>query len=288
MGIEVKNITKRFGDTTALANISLSFNEVKIYGLLGNNGAGKSTLLNIITNRIYPTDGELLIDSEPCADNDRALNKVYMLSEKTLYPDDMKVQRAFDTARLFYTDFDTEKALRLSRQFNLPLNKKISKLSTGFTSIFKLIMAFAVNAPYLLLDEPVLGLDAQNRDLFYRLLLEEYAVQPRTIIISTHLIAEVANLIEHIVIIKDGHILRDMPAEELIADGYTVSGPAALVDDYTLGKEVISSSSLGGLKTVCLAGRKESVTLPEGLEAGKLNLQDYFIQLMNKEGSRHE
>lgn len=288
MGIEVKNITKTFGDTVALANINLNFNEPKIYGLLGNNGAGKSTLLNIITNRIYPTEGELLIDGESCRDNDRALCKLYMLSEKTLYPEEMKVKKAFESGEILYDDFDKDKAYAMAAKFSLPTNKRISKLSTGFTSIFKLIMAFSVNTPYLLLDEPVLGLDAQNRDLFYRLLMEEYAENPRTIIISTHLIAEVANMIEHTIIIKDGRILRDMPNETLQSAGYTISGPSSLVDSYIAGKEVLSVSSLGGLKTVCCAGKADAASLPEGLEMGRLNLQDYFIQLMNKEDNTNE
>lgn len=288
MGIEVKSISKSFGDIRALDQVNLNFAEPKIYGLLGNNGAGKTTLLNIITNCLYPDEGDLLIDGEPCADNDSALSKTYMLSERTLYPDDMRVKKAFASAKIFYPYFDMEKALQLAKDFDLNINKKISKLSTGYKSIFKLIMAFAVNTPYLLLDEPVLGLDAQNRDHFYRLLLKEYAQKPLTIILSTHLIAEVANMIEHTVIIKNGRIIRDLPSEELLADGYTISGPSALVDSYTAGKSIISSSQLGGLKTVCLSGSADSLSMPQGLEIGKLNLQDYFIQLMNQEEQKHE
>ncbi|MBS1348139.1 MAG: ABC transporter ATP-binding protein [Firmicutes bacterium] len=288
MGIELKNITKRFGDTLALDNVCLNFAEPKIYGLLGNNGAGKTTLLNIITNRLFADSGEVMVDNEPAVDNDHALNKLFMLSEKNLYPDGMKVNGAFEQAAIFYKDFSMEQALEMTKQFGLNPRKRINTLSTGYTSIFKLIVALNVNTPYLILDEPVLGLDAQHRDLFYKLLLEKYANSPQTIIISTHLIAEVASLIEQTIIIREGKILRDMPSEELLSGGYTISGPAALVNDYISGKQVITQSTLGGLKTACLAGKPEPATVPENLELGKLNLQDYFIQLMNKEDGANE
>ena len=262
MGIELKNITKRFGDTLALNNINLNFDQPKIYGLLGNNGAGKTTMLNIISNRIFPDSGEVIVDDEQALDNDCALNKIFMLSEKNLYPDGMKVERAFEEAANFYQNFQMDQALEMAKQFGLKTRKKINTLSTGYTSIFKLIVALNVNTPYLLLDEPVLGLDAQHRDLFYKLLLEKYANNPQTIIISTHLIAEVASLIEHTIIIREGKILRDMPSEELLSGGYTISGPASLVNEYIIGKQVITQNTLGGLKTACIAGQPDPVPLP--------------------------
>jgi ABC-2 type transport system ATP-binding protein len=282
MAIELINVSKSFRETLALDQVSLNFGEAKIYGLLGNNGAGKTTLMNIITNRLYPDQGQVLIDGEPCGDNDLALSKIYMLGEKNLYGDDGRVKKALEAAAHFYPGFQMEQAMAMAKRFGLNSRKKISSLSTGYASIFKLIIALNVNTPYLLLDEPMLGLDAQNRDLFYKMLVKKYAEQPCAMIISTHLIAEVANLIEHTVIIRNGRIIENRPSEELLTAGYTVSGPAATVDSYLVGKQVLSQSSLGGLKTACLAGQPEA-KLPDSLEAGKLNLQDYFIQLMNKE-----
>jgi len=282
MAIEICGVSKRFRETLALDQVSVSFGEAKIYGLLGNNGAGKTTLMNIITNRLYADQGQVLIDGENYADHDHALSKVFLLSEKNLYGEDMRVKKALETAAYFYPGFEMERALAMAKQFGLNIRKKTGSLSTGYASIFKLIIALNVNTPYLLLDEPVLGLDAQNRDTFYKLLLQKYAEQPCTVVISTHLIAEVANLIEHTVIIRDGRILENRPTEELLAAGYTVSGPAAAVDDYIAGKQLLSQSALGGLKTACLAGQPQA-PLPAGLEGGKLNLQDYFIQLMSRE-----
>ena len=197
----------------------------------------------------------------------------------------MKVKRALDTAALFYPDFDRAYAEELARQFELPLNKKISSLSTGYGSIFRIVLGLSVNTPYVLFDEPVLGLDAQHRDLFYKLLVQKYAESPCTMVISTHLIAEVADLIEHTIIIRKGRILQDAPTEELTAGCWAVSGPAGLVDGWAAGRDVFTSSVLGGLKTVCVRG-EGTEDLPAGLERRRVGLQEYFISLMEEEDQR--
>lgn len=284
MAIEFQHITKTFGDTRALEDVSLTLEEGKIYGLLGNNGAGKSTLLNILTGRLCPDSGTVTVDGAP-AGSDAALSRLFLVGEKNLYPDDMKVKRALDTAELFYPDFDRAYAEDLARQFELPLNKKINSLSTGYGSIFRIVLGLSVNTPYVLFDEPVLGLDAQHRDLFYKLLVQKYAENPCTLVISTHLIAEVADLIEHTVIIRKGRILQDAPTEALTAACWAVSGPAGLVDGWAAGRNVLTTTALGGLKTVCVRGAVEE-ELPAGLERRRVGLQEYFISLMEEEDQR--
>jgi len=286
MSIEFKQVSKSFGGVRALDDISLTLSEGRIYGLLGNNGAGKTTLLNILTNRLYADRGEVLVDGEPAADNDGALGKLFMAGEQNLYPEDMRVQGAFRATRLFYPAFDCDCANDLAQKFGLDTKKKITALSTGYASIFRLVIALSVNTPYLLLDEPVLGLDASHRDLFYRLLIETYSEHGGTILISTHLIAEVENLIEDVVIIRDGRIVRQMPREQLLGDGYTISGPAGLVDRFLSGREVLSQKKLGGLKTACVRGAADRSGLPAGLEISAVTLQDYFISMMNEGESK--
>ena len=281
MGIAIENVTKRFGKTCALDGVSCTFGENRIYGLLGNNGAGKTTLLNLITNRLYADEGSITVDGEDVRDRNSALEKIFYIGEQNLYPEEMRVEKALRTTAMFYPGFDLEYAFSLAERFKLNTRKKITSLSTGYASIFRLITALSTGAAYLLLDEPVLGLDATNRDLFYRTLLERYTEKPATIILSTHLIGEVAALLSDAVIIHNGRILRCAEVETLLESGYTVTGPAARVDAYASGRKVLSSSTVGGIRTVCIEGQMEN-SLPEGLEAGKLNLQDYFISLMKK------
>ena len=285
MAIELKNVSKSFGGVHALSDVSLSFGGGKIYGLLGPNGAGKTTLLNIITNRLYADSGEVTIDGESAPGRDRALGKVYMMAEQNLFPDSMKVKAALKITADFIPSFDLELAMELAEKFGLPMNKKVKALSTGYSSILRLVLALSANTPYVIFDEPVLGLDAQHRDMFYRLLMEHCGGGGQTVILSTHLIQEAAPLIEHAVIIKGGKILRDASAEELTGAAHTVSGPAGLVDGYIAGRQVLNTTAIGGLKTACVEGEPDS-RVPAGLEVSAMGLQDYFISLMNEEDAK--
>ncbi len=278
--IEIKDITKHYGSVCALNHVSLKFEQSKIYGLLGRNGAGKSTLLNLITNRIFTDNGEIFVDGEPITDNDKALSKIYLMNDKNLYPEKMKIRAVFKWTKSFYPDFDVEYANKLAERFELNLNRTVNSLSTGYSSIFKLIIALSVNTPYIFLDEPVLGLDANHRDLFYRILIEKYSEKPSAIIISTHLIEEIANVIEDIIIIKNGSIIKNESCQELLSQGYTVSGSSSAVDTYIKGKNVLGTDTLGGLKTAYILGTAAH-PLPEQLEISKLDLQKLFIQLTN-------
>lgn len=279
MSLEVRNVTKNYGATCALNQVSVTFEKNKIYGLLGRNGAGKTTLLNVITNRIFPDSGEVLLDGVPSRENDKALRQIYMMSEKDFYPVNMKIKDIFRWTKEFYHDFDMEYANNLANIFELNINKNIKSLSTGYKSIFKVIIALSVNTPYVFLDEPVLGLDANHRDLFYRLLIEKYSELSSTFVISTHLIEEVSSIIEQIIIIKKGNLIRNESRDDLMACGYTVTGKASLVDEYAQGMNIIGCDSIGGLKSAYIIGSIPRERVPEGLEISKMDLQKLFIKL---------
>ncbi|MBS5430788.1 MAG: ATP-binding cassette domain-containing protein [Merdimonas faecis] len=283
-GIEVKNVTKTFQDTTALSQVSLNLEAGKIYGLLGRNGAGKSTLLNLITNRKFPDEGTITLDGATVAENDALLQQVFLINEQNLFPEGMKVKKAFQVTKLFHPSFDEEYALQLCKKFELNTKKKIKSLSTGYQSIFKNILALSVNVPYVFFDEPVLGLDAYHRDLFYKLLIEKYSISPFTAVISTHLIEEVATVIENVIIIKKGTIIKNQSCEELLSSGYCISGTASQIDSYLSSygssQELIGTDSIGGLKTAYLLGTPDSSAV-SGLEVSQMDLQKLFIQLTN-------
>lgn len=279
--IELRNVTKKFGDVTALKNVNITFEENVIYGLLGRNGAGKSTMLNLISNKLFVTEGEILVDGEKTVENDKALSKIYCMSDCNLYPDSCKVKEIFETTKIYYPDFDMDYAMKLAENFELNTAKKIKTLSTGYKSIYKLIIALSCGAPIVFLDEPVLGLDANHRDMFYRSLIERYSDKPATYVISTHLIEEAADVIERCVIIKDGEIIRNEDVSELVSQGYAISGSTLAVDEYCAGKEVIGETTLGNLKTAYILGSCDAKNLPPYLELSKLDLQKLFIQLTN-------
>lgn len=278
--ITINNISKSFKDVVALNDFSVTFGENKIYGLLGRNGAGKSTLLNLITNKIFPDSGEILIDGENVLENDKAFSKMFCMSDKNLYPDSFKIKQAFKWTKEFFPDFNTDYANELAKKFQLNTKKRIKGLSTGYNSIFKLIIALSANTPIVLFDEPVLGLDANHRDLFYKELIKNYSENPRTIIISTHLIEEVSNIIEDVVIIKNGKKILDDSVQNVLARGYSVSGAGGKVDEFIKDKQTIGVDSLGSLKTAHIIGNLDK-QIPTGLEVTKLDLQKMFIQLTN-------
>lgn len=164
--IQIKNITKRYKDVTALDDISFSFEFGRIYGFLGRNGAGKSTLINIIANRIFADQGEVLIDGIPAKENMGVHEKIFCMSEADLYDRDLKVKDHFKWTNRFYNDFDLDKAFELSKKFNLDINKRFKALSKGYQSIFKLIIALSLNVPYVIFDEPVWGLTQTTGNCF--------------------------------------------------------------------------------------------------------------------------
>ena len=281
--ITCTQVSKNFGDIKALDEVSLSFEEGKIYGLLGRNGAGKTTLLNCITGRLFSTGGEIRVDGELALENEKALRKIFYMGQQELYPQEMTVNKVFYWTKQFYGGFDLEYAQALCKKFGLNPKKKTSKLSTGYRSIYKLITALAVDTPYLLLDEPVLGLDAGHREMFYRELLENYGKNPRTIVLSTHLIEEAASLLEEVVILHNGRVMCRKTCEELLHSGYTVSGRQSEVDAFIAGKKVLSQQSIGGLKTAVIYGKAEK-DVPETLETGRMDLQKLFVAMTEENG----
>lgn len=286
--IEIKNITKKYKDVKALDDVSVSFESGKIYGLLGRNGAGKSTLINIIANRIFADEGEILIDGINAKENMGVHEKIFCMSEADLYDRDLKVKEHFKWTSRFYDSFDMNKALELAGKFNLDTNKRFKALSKGYQSIFKLIIALTLNVPYVIFDEPVLGLDANHRELFYSLLLKEFERGGQTLILATHLIEEVANIIEEVVLIDKGRILLQESVETLLATGYSVSGLAQEVDSYCQGRNVIGSEQLGGLKISYILGEKTALPQGSNLQISAMNLQKLFVKLTEKGGNENE
>lgn len=281
--IQIKDVTKRYKDVTALDHVSFSFEHGKIYGLLGRNGAGKSTLINIISNRIFADSGEVLIDGIHAKENMEVHDKIFCMSEADLYDTSLKVKDQFKWIDRFYQDFDKEKAFEIAKQFNLDINKRVKALSKGYQSIFKLIVALSLNVPYVIFDEPVLGLDANHREMFYTLLLKDYEKNERTIIIATHLIEEVANIIEEVVVIDKGKLLLQKDVGSLLEMGYSVSGLTAEVDAYCQDKNVIGYDELGNLKVAYVLGEKTPLPKTGNLSLSAMNLQKLFVKITEKE-----
>lgn len=285
--IEVKKVNKTYNKKQVLKDINITFEENKIYGLLGRNGAGKTTLLNLITDRAVLDSGEITVNGENVYENDNALEKIYFMTERTLYPQDFKVKDILKWTKEFYNNFDNGYALELAKKFSLNINTKIKNLSTGYNSICKIITTLASNAEVLIFDEPVLGLDANHRELFYKLLMESYIEKPKTIILSTHIIEEVSSLIEKVIILNNSKVISTNEAEELLDKAYTVSGLSENIDKFITSKNIVNIEEITSFKSATIIGNltKEDKKLAQDLDLkfSKVELQKLFIYLTEKE-----
>ncbi|PWF99540.1 ATP-binding cassette domain-containing protein [Levilactobacillus bambusae] len=287
-GIEIQHLSKQYEKKTILHDINLKFEPKTIYGLLGRNGAGKSTLLGLISDRIFPTQGRILFNAEMIHDNDQILGQFYLMSEVDLYPNRRRVRQLFRDTEQLYGEFNRKYADELVKKFGLDDSSQYGKLSTGYRTIVKLIIALCVPATYIFLDEPVLGLDANHRDIFYRELVETYTERPRTFVISTHLIEEIANLIEQVVVIKSGRVLVDDSSEALIAESYAITGPKNVVDSFVSGLNVIGSETLGNLKAAYVFGALDDRPIPDVITIEHMDLQKLFVNLTNEEETQND
>jgi ABC-2 type transport system ATP-binding protein len=286
--VEIENVTRKYRGTTALDDVTTKLHKDSITGLLGRNGAGKSTLMRIITGQEFVTSGRVLVDGRPPLEHDAVLRRMIFVKESQIYPD-IKVKRALEAASWFYPNWDHELAAQLINDFALPANRPIKKLSRGMHSAVGIIIGLAARAEITLFDEPYLGLDAVARQIFYDRLLADYAEHPRTVLLSTHLIDEVANLLEHVIVIDHGRVVVDEPADELRGRALTVSGRTAAVDEFVVNRRVLNRQGIGGLSTATIVGPLDDLGSARardlGLELGPVSLQEFVVRTAGTAGT---
>ena len=281
--VRVSGLTKRYGSFTAVDSVDFALEENRIYGLLGRNGAGKTTVMQMLTGQLFPDDGELDVFGRTPAEHADVLRRMCFIAESQRYPDSFKPIHVFKAAPWFFEHWDAEFAERLIHDFRLPLNRYVKKLSRGQLSAVGVIVGLASRAPLTFFDEPYLGLDAVARQIFYDRLLQDYAEHPRTIVLSTHLIDEVANLLEHLLIIDQGRILLDRDADEVRGSATTVAGARATVDAFVADRAVIGRERIGGLASVTIDERlnqADRIRAAElGLELAPVSLQQLIVHM---------
>ena len=266
--IEVRNLTKRYKNTLALDDVSFDIEKDTIYGFLGRNGAGKTTAMSILTAQDSQTSGDVRIFGEHPYENSKVLSRMCFVREGQKYPDDWTPKQAFKAARMFYPHWDDGVAEELIEEFALPLDTRIKKLSRGQNSAVGVIIGLASRAEITFFDEPYLGLDAVARQIFYDRLIEEYSTWPRTIMLSSHLIDEVSNLIERVLVIDGGRIVMDESADDARAQATNLVGDAAVVERAVAGYEIIHRETLGRVTSVTILGVLPTARRNELSEAG--------------------
>lgn len=283
MNIEIRNLTVRYGRTTAIDDLTLNLPAGKIYGLLGRNAAGKTTLLSVLAAFRRPSAGQVLIDGADPYENPGIVERICFVGQRLIGQDDDSVKTVLGLARALRPGWDQSYADRLLDRFEVPRRKSVSSLSQGKHSALGIVLGLASRAPLTILDESYLGLDAPSRYGFYEELLADYVANPRTVILSTHLIDEVGSLFEEVVIIDRGRLVLHEETDVLRARGASVTGPAEAVDRFVDGLTVLSEQRLGPTKSATVYGRlgpeRNLAARALDLELGPVGLQDLFIHL---------
>jgi ABC-2 type transport system ATP-binding protein len=283
--VQVRDLTVRYGATTALDTVSFDLRPGVITGLLGRNGSGKTTFLSVAAAFRRATSGTVLVDGEDPWENPRVMGGTCLVRESgdVLADEPIKENLAFLEQRR--PTFDRPSAEALLDRLEIDASKRPDKLSRGQRSAFGVVVGVATRAPLTLLDEVHLGMDAPARYAFYDALLADWIEHPRTIVLSSHLIGEIERLLEDVVILDHGRVLAADDAATLREQGLTVTGPADAVDAFVAGRRVVARQTLGRTAQATVVG-----TAPDdgtraraaGLELGAVGLQDLFVHLTGR------
>lgn len=210
--IEVIEVKKKFGRKEVLDNVSFNIKKGEITTLLGMNGVGKSTILKIIMDLVKKDSGEVLIDGDALTENN--LDKLAFVPDVKNTYRGMSIKESFAYMECFYDKWDSKKAYRMLEEFELKDTEKIDKLSKGNLEKIKIILGFAQNADYILMDEPFSGIDIFTREMFLKSLIN-YVNEDVAILLTTHEIKDIENIADRVLMIKDGVIKEDFYMEDM-------------------------------------------------------------------------
>lgn len=277
-GITVEHVTKRYGHEEALKDVSGHFERGRIHGLLGRNGAGKTTLMSIICNHIFKTSGTIHIDGADPAENADLLGRTCFIHEDQRWHDVYTMRMIIGSASRFYPDWDDALADRLAARFELPLNTRARKMSRGQRSALAVTIGLSSHAQYTFLDEPYLGLDATAREIFYEELAKAQADDPRTFIMSTHLIDECAALLETVTILHEGRVMVAGDVEDATGDAWCFTGMKGEADRILAGVEILSTSTMGEMCSMVFRGKLDGEQLAALRASSTMRLRHATLQ----------
>lgn len=202
--LEAKQLTKRYDRLAALSDVNFALPTGKIVGLLGPNGSGKTTLIKIAAGLLTPTSGQILIAGQPAGTKTKAI--VSYLPDRLALPDWMRVSDALCYFQDFFADFDGARAMEMLKRLSVPPEMHIRALSKGMREKLQLVLTMARRAKLYLLDEPIGGVDPATRDYILETIIGNYEPES-TILISTHLIADVEKVLDEFLFLKNGCVV---------------------------------------------------------------------------------
>lgn len=291
--IEIKNVSKTYGDVKSLENINSTIAAGSIYGLIGSNGSGKSTLLRIMSGIMRGDEGQIDYDGESVFENPDVKKSFVFLSDEQYFLPGSTLEEMAGIYASFYPNFSREKYHELAKLFNLPYDRKINTFSKGMKKQASVLLALASNVKYILCDETFDGLDPVMRQLVKKLLANEVVTNGMTAVIASHNLREIEDICDHIGLLHKGGILFESELDSLKREIHAVQ--IVLEDDIKVGDvfadfHVVSSTKRGSLSTIVVRGERDAVEAaakaasPQFCEIIPLTLEEIFISEMEERG----
>src|SRR5690349_4162769 len=277
--IESRGLRKAFGTTVAVDGVDLRVEEGRILGLIGPNGAGKTTALNAIVG-LTPYQGELkVLGRDPWTERDQLMRDVCFIADVAVLPRWMRVSQALEYLAGVHPRFDRAKAEAFLAKTAIKRASKVRELSKGMVTQLHLALVMAIDARLLVLDEPTLGLDILYRKQFYDSLLNDYFDRRRTIVVTTHQVEEVEQILTDVMFINHGRIVLDCSMEDFEARYLEVSTRPERLSEARALKPMHERQVLG--RSILLFDRADRDRLATIGDVRTPSIADLFVAMMS-------
>ncbi|MBM7097477.1 ABC transporter ATP-binding protein [Bacillus sp. H-16] len=282
--VTCSHLTKTYREKKAVNDLSVSIEENKITGIIGRNGAGKTTFLQIVAGFQKPTSGEVMVFGENPFNSLNASANTIFINDTMNLPNSLTVYEILESAASFYPNWDKELAERLFEYFSFQRSQRHDRLSKGMRSTFNMILGLSSRCPLTIFDEPTTGMDAAVRSDFYRALLKDYLAHPRTILLSSHHLNEIEELIEDVFLIKDGTGHLYLSVSDLKEYGVGIQGPDEQVEEWIEGIDVFHKRDIPVNKSYAVIKREDLRSGYEkaGLTVSPVSATDMSMYLTEK------
>lgn len=288
--LKVINVSKNFSDKEALKNISLEVKKGTIVGLIGPNGAGKSTLLRTIVDIYNPDSGEVIIKGEDIHDNYKLKEIIGYVADRNDFFNSYKINEIINYYKLAYRNFDIDRFYELNAIFEIPLDKKLSKLSKGNVSRVSFMFAMSLKPELLILDEPTSGLDPIVKRKFLQALVEDVSERGTTVVISSHNLGDLESICDQVVFLNGGEIVKNSTLDNLKTSmkKLQVIFKDAAPEDFETWREFLNVSKVGRSYNVITENYSKELVhkLKENgalfIEELDLTLEDMLIYTVDK------
>lgn len=294
--IEVNNLSFQADGKQILKNIHLKIQEGKIFGIIGPNGVGKTTLLRCLTGIYKGTSGNVLYDGQVVYDNIEVKNKIGYVADENIMQTNFKVNEILKYYKYSYKNFNEKKFNDLNRIFKVPINKYVFQLSKGMKMRLSILLAFSINAKYLILDEPTSGLDAILKNNLLKMFADEVFDNNTTIIISSHHLNELERICDDVAILDEGVVSYENSVENMknkIKKIQVAFNEPVYEEDLSL-KNIVKISKVGRVFTI-ITDEYDAEFIknlerfkPLFIEEIDLSLEDIFIYKVDKGDNNEE